>query len=128
MKKRVKIISTILLIIMILATAADVALATSASASYSPSGFGGTTSGTTGVENIAKRVIGIVRVVGTAVSVLTLVILGIKYMTASPEGKADYKSTMIPYIVGAVLVFSATWIATIIYNMATGLSDTTGGN
>ncbi len=57
-----------------------------------------------------------VQAIGSIVSVLVLVILGIKYMMGSAEEKADYKKTLIPYLVGAVLVFAASNIAGLFYN------------
>ncbi|MEI3401230.1 MAG: hypothetical protein V8R51_02250 [Clostridia bacterium] len=43
--------------------------------------------------------------VGIVLSVVILIILGIKYMMGSAEEKAEYKKTMIPYLIGAVSVF-----------------------
>lgn len=34
-------------------------------------------------------------------------VLGIKYITASAEGKADIKTSMVPFVVISVIVFSA---------------------
>lgn len=42
--------------------------------------------------------------IGIAVSVITLIILGIKYMLGSIEEKAEYKKSMIPYIVGVIFI------------------------
>lgn len=64
-------------------------------------------------------IIGIIKTVGIVVSVLTLIILGIKYMVGSLEEKAEYKKTMIPYLVGAVMVFIIPQLVQIIYNITT---------
>ena len=53
---------------------------------------------------------------GSVVAVLILVVLGIKYMMGSTEEKAEYKKTLIPYIVGAALIFAASNIASMVYN------------
>lgn len=45
--------------------------------------------------------------VGTAVTVVVGGYLGIKFMMASAEEKADIKQTLIPYVVGSVVIFSA---------------------
>lgn len=76
----------------------------------------------TGITNLGGQIIGIVRTVGVLISVVILLILGIKYMIGSAEEKADYKKSMIPYIVGAVLIFGASAIAGIVYDMATSLT------
>ena len=47
-----------------------------------------------------------------------LIFVGIKFLTASPEGKAEIKKTAVIYIVGAVLLFAATGILQIVKNLA----------
>ena len=64
---------------------------------------------------------GIIQVVGVVIAVLVLMVLGVKYMMGSAEEKAEYKKTMIPYIVGAILIFAAATIANAIYNFASGV-------
>ena len=49
---------------------------------------------------------------------MVLVVLGIKYMIGSAEEKAEYKKTMIPYIIGAILVFAASAIASIVMGIS----------
>lgn len=63
------------------------------------------------------RVAGVIQVVGTMVSAGTMIIIGIKYVVASAEEKADYKDRMIPYFIGAVLLFGASNIVKILYNI-----------
>ena len=66
---------------------------------------------------IANSITNILAVIGTVVSVAMLIVLGIKYMIGTVQEKADYKKTMGPYLVGAVMVFSITQILKIIaYN------------
>ena len=74
---------------------------------------------TTGVNAIGKSIINVLSTVGIVVAVVILMVLGIKYMMGSAEEKAEYKKTMIPYLVGAVLIFGASSIANIIYGIAT---------
>ena len=124
MEKQVKIIITILMVIIILTTLADVVLATDAGSVLSSIAQGGTTVSTTGVENFGKAVISVVRVVGIIVAVVILLVLGIKYMTGSAEERAEYKKTMIPYIVGAVLIFASATIVTMVYELSTSLNGT----
>lgn len=74
------------------------------------------------IKSLGGKIIGVVRTVGVLVAVVILLILGIKYMMGSAEEKADYKKSMIPYIVGAILVFAASTIAGIVYDMAIALN------
>ena len=48
--------------------------------------------------------------VGIVVAVITLLILGIKYMMGSASEKAEYKKTMILYVVGITLLLGASAI------------------
>ena len=64
----------------------------------------------------------IVSTIGSSVSVIVLVVLGIKYMMGSAEEKAEYKRTLLPYVIGAGLVFAASAIAGIIFGFTQGLS------
>lgn len=77
--------------------------------------------GTDQIQTVGQRIMGIVNTVGVVVAVVILMVLGIKYMMGSAEEKAEYKKTMMPYIIGAVLIFGATTIANAIYNFANGL-------
>ena len=75
------------------------------------------------ITALGGRVMGIIQTVGVVVAVIILMVLGIKYMMGSAEEKAEYKKTMMPYIIGAVLIFGATSIATMIFNFANGLNS-----
>lgn len=66
------------------------------------------------VTNTAGQILTIVRIVGMAVAVIMLTILGIKYVAASPNEKADYKKGMTVYVVGAVLLFGASALLSVI--------------
>lgn len=70
---------------------------------------------------MAGKVIGVLKTIGSIVSVGALMLIGIGYMTSSAEGKADYKKTMIPYIVGCILIFAGSQLVQIIYDFANGM-------
>ena len=53
-------------------------------------------------------------------------VIGIKYMMGSAEEKAEYKKTMIPYLVGAIILFAAVNIAGVVVNLAGSLGSTVG--
>ena len=74
---------------------------------------------------IGSKIVGVVMIIGTIVAVATLIVLGIKYMIGSVEEKAEYKKSMIPYLIGAVMVFSISTFLTIIMNMTNNLFTTT---
>ena len=79
---------------------------------------GSNNANTTTMQNIGNQIITVVSVAGSIVSVIVLIVLGIKYMMGSAEEKAEYKKTLMPYIIGAALVFAASAIAGIVFNFA----------
>lgn len=89
-----------------------------------PSELNGTYEGTGGIKTLGNQIIGIITTIGIVVSVVVLVILGIKYMIGSAEEKAEYKKTMIPYIIGAILVFAASTIASIVMSISKNIKTT----
>ncbi len=77
--------------------------------------------GTDNVKTVGGKIVGIIQVVGTIVAVGMLIVIGIKYMMGSAEERADYKKTMFPYFIGAVLIFAASNLTQIIYTWASAL-------
>lgn len=65
----------------------------------------------------AGTIFGIVNAIGVVCSVAVLAIVGIKYMVGSVEAKAEYKKTMMGYMIGAILLFTGTTIPNIIYKV-----------
>lgn len=78
--------------------------------------FSGTKMNNADLNNAGNKIITVISTIGSIVSVIVLVIIGIKYMLGSVEEKAMYKRTLMPYVIGAVLVFAASSIAGIIYS------------
>ena len=73
------------------------------------------------IRNIGNKIIQIMSVIGSIISVIVLIVLGIKYMAGSVDEKAEYKKTLMPYVIGAGLIFAASSIAAIFYNLVTNL-------
>ena len=74
------------------------------------------------VGNFGNNILGIVSTGASVLAVIILIVLGVKYMMGSAEEKAEYKKTMMPYIVGAALIFAASALAQVIYQFFTGVS------
>ena len=75
------------------------------------------------ITDRVNSIIGTIITVGVIISVVTLCILGIKYMVGSVEERAEYKKTMIPYIIGAVLLFATSSIVGIIANIVQSMNS-----
>lgn len=78
---------------------------------------GQTNANLTPVKDVIGMVIDFIAIVGSGISIIILIVLGIKYMTGSIEEKATYKQTLLPYLIGAVFIFGGTLVPSIIYNM-----------
>lgn len=123
--KIVKIISVVMIAMMLVMTVSNVAMA------------GGTDLGTvagdvkpirdgaqtTDVQTIAGRVIGLLQIIGAVIAVIIIVALGLKYITSSPEGKADYKASAIPLLIGAALLVAGPAIARLIFSVVGNVSN-----
>jgi len=84
------------------------------------------TIGSSGAQNsslgVTRRILGIVQTIGSIISVVALIIIGIRYMCSSVEDKASMKGVLIYYVIGAVLVFATSNILGIAYDVINGLN------
>ena len=117
MNKTIKFITMLCIILTIVAVASSVF-------ALDPSTIKGdvTGNGAQQIQNVGQRIIGIIQVVGSVLAVAMLVVIGIKYMLGSAEDKAEYKKSLMPYLIGAILIFAASNLAGVIYSFAGNLS------
>ena len=106
-----KKIASVLLTIAILIT-----IGTSVFAANIPT-IGGATNAT--LQSITKNVLGYVQFFGYALAVGMLLYIGIKYMMASANEKADLKKGSINYVIGAIIVAAATTIVSMLATIGT---------
>ena len=71
------------------------------------------------LKQIVIPVINILTVIGVFVLVAVTIIMGIKYMFATPDVAAKLKQQLIGLVVSAVVVLGATAIWKIVYNVLT---------
>ena len=118
-----KAIALVIMVVSILTIASGLfesnAAVTGAVDPSSLTGKGGTN--TTGIQNLGNQIISIISVIGSIVSVIVLIVLGLKYMMGSAEEKAEYKKTLMPYLIGAVLIFAASVIAGAVFGFASNI-------
>ena len=110
MNKVMKIVSALMVVMMLISTVSMVFAATT---KYDPSKWDNQQGGKvddTGVKQWIASIMNIVAIVGSGIAVIALIILGIKYMMGSVEEKAEYKKTLMPYLIGALMVFGASVI------------------
>lgn len=70
------------------------------------------------IKGIMSAILSIIQMVGAIVSILVLVIIGIKYMTGSIDEKVEYKKKLMPYAVGAFILFAGTAIPTFVFEFS----------
>lgn len=123
MKKSIKIISILLIALMMIAIVTPVFADTKSNVTFSPKNVTpqATENEAKAIGDVGNSITGIIRIVGSIIAVVILIVLGIKYMMGSAEEKAEYKKTLFPYIVGAVLIFAASNLAYIVYTWANGV-------
>lgn len=113
MKKAYKVISIAMIAIMLVCTLSTTLYA------LTPGDVTATsTSADDQIKSIGGKILSAVTTAGIVLSVIMLAVLGVKYMMGSAEEKAEYKKSMMPYLIGAVLIFAASTIATAVYNLA----------
>ena len=121
MKKSIKVISTLLLAIMLVTSIAGTVLAVDPNTVLNGLNGNGNVQ-TNDLTKVGNNIVTIIQVVGIVIAVIVLLVIGIKYMMGSASEKAEYKKTMIPYIVGAVLIFAGTSLVRVIYSLSTSVS------
>jgi len=77
--------------------------------------------GVSDLDNKTGKILSIVQVAGAAISVVALVILGMRYMLSSPNEKATIKEKLIPYVIGVIIFFAASNLVTIVMKFAMGM-------
>lgn len=125
MNKKIKMFA---LIIMAIAMVAMLSTVVSAADNVNAADLAGklhgtSTSASTSITDMGNQIIGIITTVGVVVAVVVLLVLGIKYMMGSASEKAEYKKTMIPYLVGAILIFGASAITKVVVSIGAGITN-----
>ena len=117
MKKTSKIIVFILIAMMIVSIGTTTVFAEAIKGGTDPSTLKGqAVTGTSNITKLGNQLITIISTLGSVAAVIVLIVLGLKYMMGSAEEKAEYKKTLMPYVIGAALVFAASTIAGVLYS------------
>ncbi len=69
------------------------------------------------LKEIGQIIISVLKIVGVAVAVIMLMALGLKYMSGGASEKAEYKKSMIPFLIGALVLIVGPQLVGIIYNL-----------
>lgn len=121
-KKTMKILAFVVTLFMVIAMMSSVVNAASG-VNLTPSQITANidSNSQTQITSVGRKIVGIIQVIGIVIAVVVIMVVGIKYMMGSVEEKAEYKKTMMPYIIGAVLIFAGSTLANVVYQFATGI-------
>lgn len=70
------------------------------------------------VFTMGEKIFGTLRNIAAIIAVITISIIGLRYMFGSVDQKAEYKATMMPWVIGILIVVSITTILDIIQSLA----------
>lgn len=93
--------------------------------------YSGTYDGTLGdvcgadatIGKVTSTVLDAVRYAGYGISLIMLTYIFIKYMLSGASEKAEVKKNLIPFVIGAVILFAASSIVGILKEVANGMFD-----
>ena len=71
-----------------------------------------------GVTNITSTVLNIVRYAGSGIALIMLTFIFIKYMLSAASERAELKKNLIPFTIGAVVLFAASNIVGLMKTVA----------
>ena len=114
--KTLKIVTTILMAIFVLATCSQAVLATGVIDNITVNTSAVNSSALTG---IAGKILSLIQVAAAVAAVILIAVFGFKFIMGSANEKADYQKSFIPLIVGVVVVFAASSIAKLLFSTFT---------
>lgn len=142
MKKSLKLIYLLFIFVATVSLLQTTVLATDPPSGDSPGGGGGgwaqsylsdsenwAPGDDGGVSATAQTIVGsiivVIRIVGVGIAIIMTTYVAIKYMSAAPNEKAEFKKSATGLIVGAVVLFATSGILGIIADFATQIGSTT---
>lgn len=91
----------------------------------------GSVEGAEKIKEFGGNILAIILTIGVVLSIIVLIIIGIKYMFGTIEDKAKYKVVLLPYTIGMFLLFAAIPITNVLFDLSGALvesSSTEGTN
>lgn len=79
-------------------------------------------SGNSTLSNVGSKLYGIILIVGSAVALITLAVMAIKFMTAAPDEKAEIKKNLIGFVVGVLILICTLTILRILQTIGQSIN------
>ena len=70
------------------------------------------------ITDSAKVIVSFIRYMGIVVSIIALLILGMKFMVGSVEERAEYKKSMKAFLIGVLIFFALSQVLALIIDVA----------
>lgn len=120
MNKAIRIISILMLVVLVVGAFTLPSLASGVDLDAFETKAGDTN--TDGITSLFGSIINIVQVIGTGIAIIMLIVIAIKYLVASPEGKGELKKSALIYVVSAFILFAAVNILAVIQDWTNDLN------
>lgn len=125
MKKKIiiSIITIVICLMMFIPSFVFAGTGTSGASTTDLNSIYQTSNGGFGDDKLQTRtgnILGLIQVIGYVTAIAMAVVMGIRYILAAPEGKADLKKTMVPYIIGCIILTAGTLIVSAVSAFAKG--------
>ena len=117
MEKSLKLVATIIIAIMLVATSTQFALALTGADIVDDITPNADDADASKLTELAGKIIGLIQIASAVAAVVLVAVFGFKFIMGSASEKADYQKSFIPLIVGVVVVFSATSIAKLLFSL-----------
>ena len=124
--KKILTVFVLLIIMFVTTSCADTGGGLTMDKLWEDTNFASVNKGVTSDEGFIggiNTIIGLIQVAGTGILVIMITFLGIKYIMASIEEKAEIKKTALPIVIGAVLLFGALEIVKAIAEVGEKMND-----
>ena len=79
--------------------------------------------GATKLESLGNKIIGAIQTFGSIITAIFILVLGIKYIVGSAEEKADYKTSMKPFLIGSLLIFGIVNVLGLIMDVVSNINS-----
>ena len=70
------------------------------------------------ITGLTSNILWVIQAIGITAGIIIIAYMGIKYITSSPDGKAEIKQYAVPFTIGALVFFGATGIVSMLKTMA----------
>lgn len=70
------------------------------------------------VNTVAQTIVAVLRVASVTIAIAILLVIAMRYMLSAPGDRADIKKYAVNYIIGAVVLFGATGIISILVQLS----------